>query len=96
MHVISLKKLREFWTLHTDAEGPLRAWHSIAEREYWENLNDIRATIRSADQVGKCFIFNISGNKYRLIARMNRGRLYVRRVLTHAEYDRGAWKKDCI
>jgi mRNA interferase HigB len=95
MHVISLKKLRGFWIIHADAEGPLRAWHSIAEREYWESLNDIRATIRSADQVGKCFVFNIAGNKYRLIVRFKRGRLYVRHVLTQAEYDRDVWKKDC-
>jgi len=50
-----------------------------------------------ADQVGRCTVFNIGGNNYRLIAAIhyNTGVVYIRHVLTHAEYDRGAWKKGC-
>jgi mRNA interferase HigB len=96
MHVISEKKLREFWTLHPDAETPLRSWHRIAEQSEWEKLADVRENYPSADQVGKFTVFNIGGNKFRLIVvvHFNRGKLYVRHVLTHGDYDKGDWKKD--
>lgn len=95
MHVISEKALREFWANHPDAEIPLQAWHRVAEHAEWEKFADVRAVYPSADQVGKFTVFNIGGNKYRLIAAIhfNRGKLYVRHVLTHEEYDRGDWKE---
>jgi mRNA interferase HigB len=93
MHVVSEKKLREFWSLHPDAEYPLRAWHRVAEQSEWEKFADIREAYPSADQVGKFTVFNIGGNKFRLIVvvHFNRGKLYVRHVLTHEEYSRGTW-----
>jgi mRNA interferase HigB len=96
MHVISEKKLREFWADHEDAETPLRAWHREAEHADWEKFADVRERFPSADQIGKFTVFNIGGNKYRLIAviHFNRGKVYVRHVLTHAEYDKGNWKDD--
>ena len=96
MHVISEKKLREFWATHSDAEGALRAWHRVAEQAAWEKFADVRAACASADQVGKFTVFNIGGNKYRLIAviHYNRAKVFVRHVLNHADYDRGAWKSD--
>jgi mRNA interferase HigB len=95
MHVISRKRLRQFWELYPDAEAPLRSWHKIARKEEWENFANVRATFPHADQVGKLTVFNIGGNKYRLVAAIhfNRGKVYVRHVLTHAEYDRGQWKE---
>ena len=97
MLVISRKRLREFWAVHRDAEGPLRAWFAVARAVTWRSFSDLRRTIPTADGVGRCVVFNIGGNKYRLIAAIhfNRGKLYVRRVLTHAEYDRGGWKGEC-
>ena len=94
MHVISEKKLRVFWSDHPDAEGPLRAWYREAETNTWEKFADVRERYPHADQVGKFTVFNIGGNKYRLIAVIhhNRGKVYVRNVLTHADYDRGDWK----
>jgi mRNA interferase HigB len=95
MHVISRKRLREFWDVHPDAETPLRAWHKLARQEDWQTFADVRAVFPHADQVGKLTVFNIGGNKYRLIAAIhfNRGKVYVRHVLTHAEYDQGKWKE---
>jgi mRNA interferase HigB len=95
MHVISKKRLRDFWSEHSDAEGPLRAWHQEAERSEWERFADLRARFPSADQVGRFTVFNVGGNKYRLIVviHFNRGKVYVRHVLTHADYALGAWKK---
>jgi mRNA interferase HigB len=96
MHVISAKKLREFWTVHRDAESPLRSWLRVAEHADWNKFEDIRETYAHASQVGKFTIFNIGGNKYRLVVvvHFDRGKLYVRHVLTHAEYDEDKWKED--
>lgn len=60
----------------------------------FRNFDELRATFPSADTVDGLTVFNIGGNKYRLIASIhfNRGKVYVRHVLTHREYDRGAWK----
>jgi mRNA interferase HigB len=97
MHVISRKKLREFWARHPEAAAPLTAWYKTARKARWRMFADIRAVFPGADQVGKCVVFNIGGNKYRLIAIVspNWRKLYVRFVLTHREYDRENWKDDC-
>ena len=93
MHVISEKKLREFWECHPEAESPLRAWHRAAKHALWECFADIRQVYPHADQVGRCIVFNIGGNKFRLVVvvHFNRGKVYIRHVMTHEEYDRGAW-----
>ena len=94
MHVISRKKLREFWELHPKARPPLEAWFQIAKRAEWKSFAEVRQTFPKADRVGRFVVFDIGGNKYRLIVAIhfNRGKLYVRHVLTHAEYDEGKWK----
>jgi len=94
MHAISRKKLTEAAARHADLEGPLDAWFRIAMKAEWGSLTDVRKTFSSADAVGKWTVFNIKGNQYRLIAEINYvfGRVYIRHVLTHAEYDRGGWK----
>ena len=95
MHVISKKRLALFWHVHQRAEMPLRAWWRDARRAQWTKFADVRRQYGSADQVGRFTVFDIGGNKYRLIAviHFNRGVVYVRAVLTHAEYDRGGWKE---
>jgi mRNA interferase HigB len=94
MHVISRKKLKEAARRHADLEGPLDVWFRIAKKAEWNNLADVRKTFSSADAVEKLTIFNIKGNRYRLVTEINYTfrRIYVRHVLTHAEYDRGGWK----
>jgi mRNA interferase HigB len=96
MHVISRKKLREFWELYPKARTPLDAWYQVAKRAKWENFAEVRRTFNSADVVGRFVVFNIGGNKYRLIAviHYNRGKVFIRHVLTHAEYDEGKWKDE--
>ena len=96
MHVISKKALRRFWRLHPVAERPLRRWFNTAGAAVWRSFADVRAVYAKADQVGRFTVFNIGGNKYRLIAviHYNRGKVFVRHVLTHKEYDRGDWKND--
>ena len=91
MHIISLKTLRLFWEIHPDAEQPLRAWHLIARRAQWRTPTDIRAVYGNASFVGnQRVVFNIKGNDYRLIvlAEYGKGKLFIRFVGTHADYDR--------
>lgn len=95
MHVISRKALRQFWEQHPDSETPLVRWSKIMQQTDFQNFSDLRAAFPAADKVGDWVVFNVGGNKYRLIASIhfNRGKVYIRHVLTHHEYDKGAWKK---
>jgi len=95
MHIISRKALRQFWEKHPDSRSSLSRWHQAISKSEFISFNDLRAAFPSADKVGDWIVFNISGNKYRLIASIhfNRGKVYVRYILTHSEYARGAWKR---
>jgi mRNA interferase HigB len=97
VHVISRKALRQAATKYPDLEKPLETWYRTAKKARWKSLHDVRLTYRPADSVGTCTVFNIKGNEYRLIVRINyrTGRVFIRHVLTHEEYDRGSWKHDC-
>lgn len=94
MHVISRKALRLFWEQHPESGPALVRWFKIMQRTDYANLAELRTTFPTADKVGDWIVFNIGGNKYRLIASIhfNRGKVYVRHVLTHQEYARGTWK----
>jgi mRNA interferase HigB len=95
MHVISRKKVNQFAEKHRDAKPSLARWYGLMKRTDFANFVDLRAAFPSADQVGKLTVFNIGGNKVRLIAAIhyNRRKVYVRSVLTHAEYDEQNWKE---
>jgi mRNA interferase HigB len=106
MRVIKVKTLREFWTAHPTAEAPLRYFIKAVRRQNWRNWSELKATCRSADSYRRCVIFDIGGNNFRLIGwvrysrsleggRWSQGRIFVRHVLTHAEYDKDQWKADC-
>ncbi|MCB1309163.1 MAG: type II toxin-antitoxin system HigB family toxin [Leptospiraceae bacterium] len=96
MHIISRKKLLDFIRKHPDSKSPLESWYKIIRNSSFSSPVDMRRAFPSADGVGKFTVFNIGGNKYRLIAAIhyNRGKVYIRHVLTHRDYDRGDWKKD--
>ena len=95
MHIISRKALRLFWEKHPDSQLALARWFKIVQQTDFRDFNAIRMAFPSADKVGKWIVFNIGGNKYRLITSIhfNRGRVYIRHVLTHKEYDKGSWKQ---
>lgn len=86
--------MRLFWQHHPDSEEPLRRWHKLITTTDFGSFAELRQTFSSVDMVGELTVFNIGGNKYRLIASIhfNRHKVYVRHVLTHAEYDQGNWK----
>jgi mRNA interferase HigB len=92
MRVISRKKLVEFWEVHTEAEPPLRAWFSLMTGRRFKNPHQVKEAFGSVDFLGgHTTVSDIGGNKYRLVVDMRYelglGRVYVRHVLTHAEYD---------
>lgn len=94
MHVISRKALKAAVTCHADLEAPLDTWYRSAKKAQWKSLTDVRQTYPYADAVREYTVFNIKGNAYRLIVNINyqTGRIFIRHVLTHAEYDKGWWK----
>ena len=94
VHIITRKRLTEFARTHPAARAPLNAWFAIVRKTDYASLTGLRKTFPSADQVGGLTVFNIGGNKFRLIAAIhyNRKKVYIRHVLTHAEYDRGTWR----
>lgn len=100
MRVISLKLLREFWERRADARGPLKAWYRTVRKAEWDSLQEARGTYGTADGVSNhrgetLTVFNIGGNKYRLVARIRYEwkLVNIRSVLTHKEYDQGKWKE---
>lgn len=95
MHIISKKALQQFWERHPDSKNSLSRWLKIMEKTNFASFNELRTAFPSADKVGDLIVFNIAGNKCRLIASVhfNRGKVYIRHVLTHPEYDKGAWKE---
>lgn len=99
MRIVAIKTLRDFWQRHADAQAPLRDWFRTTEAARWRNFMDVRRTFVSADTAkvesgNTVTIFDIGGNKYRLIASIhyNTGVVYAMMVLTHAQYDSRKWK----
>lgn len=95
MHVITRKRLNEFAEKYPETKTALAQWYNLAKHNDFSNLTELRAIFSSADQVSKLSVFNIGGNKIRLITAIhyNRKKIYIRAVLTHAEYDEGKWKE---
>jgi mRNA interferase HigB len=99
LHIISRKKLWEAGRKHRDAILPLDAWYRTANGATWRNPEEVRRTYAHAGGVPAgertYTVFNIAGNKYRLIAEVYHEdqAILLRHVLTHAEYDKGDWKK---
>ncbi len=94
MHIITRKRLLEFSKKHPDSEEPLDRWYRIVKQSNYNSFTELRKTFIKADQVGKFTVFDIGGDKYRLIAYLvySAKRVYIRHILTHPEYDKGKWK----
>jgi mRNA interferase HigB len=89
MHVITRKRLNEFAKLHPDTRNALAQWYKLIKQNEFATFVELRELFPSADRVGKLTVFNIGGNKVRLIAAIhyNRKKVYIRAVLTYTEYD---------
>ncbi|WP_213948082.1 type II toxin-antitoxin system HigB family toxin [Luteibacter sp. dw_328] len=94
MRVISNRRLVDFGQLHPDAAEPLRSWRKLVESRSYQGFSDLKQTFGSADIVGDKHVFDIRGNRYRLVCRIDyqAQHCYIRAILTHVQYDRGHWK----
>lgn len=94
MKLISNKTLREFAERQPAATKPLRDFRRMIEKATFKNHGQVKAAFPSADKVGDLYVFNIGGNKFRLIAwvHFDLQRFFIKAVLTHSEYDKGTWK----
>jgi mRNA interferase HigB len=95
MHVVSHKAIRLFSAKHPESREPLERWYRVAKRAHWESFADVRRTFGTADFVAPYIVFDVGGNKFRLVAEINFRRrvLFIRSILTHKEYEKGAWKR---
>ena len=94
MHIITRKRLLDFSEKHPKTAVALDTWYRIVKQSEIPNFSELRAIFPSVDKVGNLTVFNIGGNKIRLIAAIhyNTQCLYIRHVLTHSEYDKDKWK----
>jgi mRNA interferase HigB len=92
MRVISNKALTDFSSIHALSGEPLQAWRKIIEARTFTNFSDLKITFNSIDKVQDYYVFNVGGNKYRIVSAIhfNQQKLFVRHVFTHKEYDK--WK----
>lgn len=90
MRLVSNRSLREFARRHPPADIPLQAWRRLIERNRFSGFADLKALFNAVDKAGEFFVFDVGGNKFRVIAAIhfNTQTLYVRQVFTHAEYDK--------
>jgi mRNA interferase HigB len=94
MRIIAKSRLIALASVHGDCMQQVMAWYAIASKAQWHDLSEVRQTFRHADMVGDKTVFNIKGNAYRLISHIHyaAGIIYIKDLLTHAEYDKGKWK----
>jgi mRNA interferase HigB len=101
MRILKELRLREYAKQHSRAASPLRYWHSVARSASWKTFADVKHTFGSADQITvpngrRVVVFNIGGGAFRLVTAIhyNRGIVYIRKFMTHAEYSKEDWKND--
>ncbi len=94
MHIITQQRVWEAKRKYPDSNSALDGWYRIMKKNSFKNFSELKRTINSVDKVGSLYVFDIGGNKLRLIANIhfNRHKIYIRNILTHKEYDEGNWK----
>lgn len=95
MNVISFRRIHEFTSAHPDAGLALKAWFTTVKKSRWHNLAEVKQVYPAADLVARHTVFNIKGNKYRLVTRIvyRSQTVFIVAIMTHAEYDLGKWKE---
>lgn len=94
MHIITHRRIVAAQQAHPQCASALEQWYRLCKKADWRNFSELRALFPSTDKVGDMFVFDIGGNKLRLIAAIhfNTRRVFIRAVLSHKEYDQGGWK----
>jgi mRNA interferase HigB len=95
MHVITKRRIKEAEILYPDCESALAGWFRVMHYNIFKSYAELKGAFNAVDKVGNLYVFNIGGNKLRLIASIhfNRQKVYIRHVLTHAAYDKSDWRK---
>lgn len=95
MHIITKRRIIEARALYPHSVSALAGWLKIVEENEFKSFSELKAVFNSIDKVGNLFVFDIGGNKLRLIASIhfNRKKLYIRHILTHQEYDKNKRKE---
>jgi len=95
MHVITKKRIIEAKIKYRNCASALDAWYTVIEKNDFYAFAELKKTFNSVDRVGSLYVFDIGGNKLRLIASIhfNRQKLYIRHIVTHKEYDKSQWRK---
>lgn len=95
MHIITHTRIITAQKRLPECAGALDLWYRLMKHGQYRNFAELKSVFPSVDKVGNVFVFNIGGNKLRIVAAVhfNRAKVFVRYVLTHEEYDRGDWKK---
>ncbi len=95
MHVITRKRLNEFAAKYPETNNALATWFRQMKQKDFTSIQEIREMFPAADKIGKLTVFNVAGNKVRLVTAIhyNRRKIYIRAVLTHSEYDAGKWRE---
>jgi len=95
MRLIDRKTLKAFYDVHPDSEAVLDQWYQAMKFSSFQNLEEVRKTFPHADSVGRITVFNIKGNKYRLLTAIhyNKQIVYILEILTHAQYSKNTWKQ---
>jgi mRNA interferase HigB len=96
MHLFKIRNLRQDAARYPDVEKQIKDWYDIVKVAEWQSLIDVQGIYREAEAVGNFTVFNIKGNKYRLIVSIDHEAqlIYYKYFLTHAEYDKENWKND--
>jgi len=97
MRIISEARLREYGGKDKNALKPLNLWRDLVRKADWKDFSDVRNYFNHADIYGNCVIFNIGGNKYRMIAKVEYQKhlVFIRAIMTHSEYEENKWCSDC-
>jgi mRNA-degrading endonuclease HigB of HigAB toxin-antitoxin module/antitoxin component HigA of HigAB toxin-antitoxin module len=94
MHLISIRNLRLDSSTYSDTQTVIEEWYKVVKSASWQNLEEVKQIYRDTEAVGNFTVFNIKGNRYRLIVDVNyvNQTIYYKYFLTHAEYDKDSWK----
>ncbi|MDQ4119838.1 MAG: type II toxin-antitoxin system HigB family toxin [Acidobacteriota bacterium] len=100
MRIISERKIREYTVENSESENAMREWIRVVRLADWHNFTDLRNTFNHADVFNNCVIFDVGGNKWRIIAKVEYQKhlVFIKRILTHNEYsfkNGKLWKSDC-
>ncbi len=96
MHIITQRRIWEAKKKYPEASQALDGWYRIIKKNQFNNFSELKKSFISVDKVKNFYVFDIGGNKLRLIANLHfqRQKIYIRYILTHKEYDKNTWKRD--